>query len=119
MRVPDSAPGRAGVVVLGALVGGALAALVSTVLPNPYPLAVGIAVAVPVMDVGIYPENVPDNSGVAAQVGVGAAVGGALAGCLVGWAWLSFSLPYATVFAVATAYLAAEVGGYAALSRLT
>ncbi|MEE6211269.1 hypothetical protein U3A55_14070 [Salarchaeum sp. III] len=119
MRVPESPPARAGVVLLGALTGGVVAALASTVLSYPYPLAIGIAAAVPVMDVGIYPENVPDEAGVAALVGVGAAVGGALAGCAVGWAWLSVSLPYPTVFAVATAYLAAEVGGYAARSRLT
>ncbi|MGB9986466.1 hypothetical protein [Salarchaeum japonicum] len=119
MRVPESRLARAGVALAGALLGGAVAALASAVLPTPYPLAIGIAVAVPVMDVGIYPENVPEDTGDAVQVGVGAAVGGVLAGCAVGWVWLAFSLPYATVFSVATAYLAAEVAGYAAQSRLT
>lgn len=119
MRVLESLPARAGVVLVGALTGGVIAALASTVLSYPYPLAIGIAAAVPVMDVGIYPENVPDDARFAAQVGVGAAVGGALAGCAVGWVWLSFSLPYPTVFAVATAYLAAEAVGTAARSRPT
>ncbi|QDX39760.1 hypothetical protein [Salarchaeum sp. JOR-1] len=119
MRVPESLPARAGVVLVGALTGGVIAALASTVLPSPYPLAVGIAAAVPVMDVGIYPENVPAGASVAARVGVSAAVGGALAGCVVGWAWLAFSLPFPTGFAIGTAYLAAEFAGSAALSRLT
>lgn len=116
--VPQSRLGRTVVVLAGALFGGGFAALASVWLPGPYPLAVGISVAVPVMDLGLYPKNVPDDRHLLLTVGVLAALGGTAVSFAVGAVWTTLSLPWAIAFPVGSAYLGAQAAGRVALSRL-
>lgn len=112
-----SRPARALVVLAGAVLGGGVAALASALLPAPYPMAVGIAVAVPVMDVGLYPGNVPDDRRTAATVGAFAALGGIAVGVVVGWLTGTLDVPVRSGLTVGFAFLGAEYAGRYVLSR--
>ncbi|MBP2251563.1 uncharacterized protein (DUF697 family) [Halarchaeum solikamskense] len=111
---------RAAVFVLGALLAGALAAVVSTVAPAPFPFAVGFAVAVPVMDVALNPETVPAERDRAIAHGIVAGLAGIVVGCAVGALTLALALgEYATIGLTAAAtFLAAEYGGRVVLGRV-
>ncbi|QLC33779.1 hypothetical protein EFA46_006070 [Halarchaeum sp. CBA1220] len=119
MNAP-SLPVRAVVFLAGAALAGLVAAGVSTALPDPYPLAAGFAVAVPVMDVALYPQNVPDDPRRALAVGVGAALLGVLAGFAVASAVRALPLSeYAAVGLTAGAvFVAAEYGGRLLAARI-
>jgi len=111
---------RVAVFVVGALLAGAVAAVVSSVAPAPFPFAVGLAVAVPVMDVALNPETVPAERDRAVAHGVVAALAGIVVGCVVGALLLALALgEYATVGLTAAAtFLAAEYGGHVVLDRI-
>ncbi|GAA0292936.1 hypothetical protein [Halarchaeum salinum] len=119
MQTP-SFPVRAAIFVVGALLAGAVAGIVSTVALDPFPFAIGLAVAVPVMDVALSPETVPSDRDHALELGVAAAIAGIVVGCAVGALVLALALgEYATIGLTAAAtFLAAEYGGRAVLRRI-
>lgn len=123
-----SLPKRVAWVLAGGVFGGAIAAGLSAVVPdlsrvanatNPMPMAVGIAFAVPVMDVGLYPQNVPEDRETAIRVGVLAVLYGGSAGVLTSLVSLAVVPSVANPLAVAVAFLATEYAGRRERSRLT
>ncbi|WP_435098161.1 hypothetical protein [Halarchaeum sp. P4] len=112
MNTP-SLPVRAAVFLAGALLAGLVAAGVSTVLPDPYPLAVGFAVAVPVIDVALYPERVPADATEGLRIGVAAALAGVTVGSITAFAVRALMLgdPWMTGVTAGATFIAAEYGG--------
>lgn len=112
MNAP-SLPVRAALFLVGAILAGVAAAVVSTVAPDPYPFAVGLAVAIPVMDAALYPGNVPDDRERAVRVGVLAALAGVVAGCVASVVVRPLALGESVTIGLVAlvTYLAATYGG--------
>ncbi|MFB6077481.1 MAG: hypothetical protein ABEJ80_00705 [Halarchaeum sp.] len=110
MNTP-SLPVRALVFVGGALLGGIVAGTASAALPAPLPVVVGFSVALPVMNVALHPERVPDDRERALGVGVLSAACGIVGGVAVGLIAAAQGTQWATPAAVLAAFLATEYGG--------